>query len=367
MGKNAEKRIRAVFVIPDMGSGGAERVVSVLSNCFADRGQDVSIVYFLGDASDYELSDGVDRIFFGTSEKNGGAVSRIKRFRRLIKDMDRRERIVLIPFHDTCLKYCVASSAFTGIPVIACERNSPYIKGTSLLSRIKSNVPYMLSDRCVFQTEGAAEYYFRTVKKKGSVICNPLNAEAVEDWHGAASKTFISVGRLEPQKNHELLIRAFARFLKIHPDFKLEIYGEGSLRDHLTNLIKDLGAEDSVFLCGLTKEIGKKLAGSAAFILSSDYEGMSNALMEALACGAPVISTDHEPGGARALIDHGVNGLLVPVKNEAALTEAMEKIVSSPEMRLEMSRSASKIRDLISTEAIAAKWLEVINVAKRTD
>ena len=357
-----EKNTKAVFVIPDMGSGGAERVVSILANEFAERDIPVGIVYLLDDRTDYTLSEGVDKIVFNASGK--GKAGALKEFRKLIKELKRDSYPVLIPFHDTCLKYCAVATRFSRVPVVACERNNPYIKGTSFTARLKSNLPFMNAKRCVFQTEGAKDYYYRSVRKKSRVISNPLNTDILEDWRGKESDTVVSVGRLEPQKNHAMLIDAFAKVAEKYPAMKLDIYGEGSLRDALEEKIKILGLTGKVTLRGLTDKIGEVLASSRMFVLSSDYEGMSNALIEAMAAGVPVVSTDHPTGGAAALIEDGVNGYLTPVGDADALAGAMIKCLSDPEGTERMAKEAKKIAAGLSTGATADKWQEVIEACR---
>ena len=364
---SGSNKIKALFVIPNMGSGGAERVVSILSNQFVNSGHPVGIIYFLDRTSDYVLSDSVERIYFcDTAEKKTGTLSRIKEFRKLILGLSESCVPVLIPFHDTCLKYCVMSTALTRIPVIACERNNPFIKGNSALSKFKSGIAYRLSDMCVFQTDGAKQYYPASVKNKSRVINNPLDLSFIGNWRGTDSKKIISVGRLEAQKNQALLIDAFSDVVKSFPEYILDIYGEGSLREKLQDQIDILGLTGKVNLCGLTDKIGEVMSESRLFVLSSDYEGMSNALIEAMAAGVPVISTDHPCGGARALINSGENGVLVPVGDRAALTSAIKGSLLDPSGDERKAKEALKIRDKLSAEATAEKWLEVIEIAAGT-
>ncbi len=357
-----EKETFVLFVVPNMGKGGAERVVNELAKEFSSRSVGVAIVYALDRTTGYEIPEGIDRIYLDAASV--GKAAAIKKLRKTIKELKRGYCPVLIPFHDTCLKYSLAAALFTGVPVIACERNNPYIKGTGTLARIKSNIPYKMAKRCVFQTEGAAGYYCRAVRRKSSVIPNPLNADIIERWRGEDSDTVVSVGRLEPQKNQAMLIRAFRKVADGRPGMKLDIYGEGSLRGALEDMIKEYGLEGKVTLRGLTDIIGEVLASSRTFVLSSDYEGMSNALIEAMATGVPVVSTDHPTGGARALIKDGVNGYLTPVGDADALAEAIEKCLADPEKTKTMAKEAEKIADGLTAAATADKWQEVIEACR---
>ena len=270
------------------------------------------------------------------------------------------KKIIIIPFLDTCLKRVLASTIGLNIPIIASERNDPYQKGENVVARIKANIPYCLANYCIFQTPNARDYYWHVVRKKSAVIMNPLVMSDSIKWRSKSSKHIVSVGRLEKQKNQMLLINSFYYVNKKYPEYILDIYGEGSLNKELTLRIKELNLEDNVFLHGYSSDIYRILEDAEFFILSSDYEGMSNALIEAMAIGMPVISTDHPCGGAKMLIQDGVNGVLIPVKNESAMVNAMILLIENQGLAIKMGRNASEIRRNLCVETIVKNWMNVI-------
>ena len=353
--------MKIIFFIPNLSSGGAERVISILANSLVNKKYDVDIVCLQDNVISYPLSDKVNIVCF---DKNLLTCSKKLSFsilRNYLKNERKaNNRIVLIPFLDVCLTRVIVASFGLNIPIIASERNDPFQKGSSFLARLKANIPYWLSTHCVFQTEGARDYFYKIIRKKSNIIMNPIMMSPDIKWEGQNSKRIISVGRLESQKNHILLIDAFTHIHNEYPDYILEIYGVGSLKSELQKHISELSLDSSVKLCGHSSDIHSLLENSFLFVLSSDYEGMSNALIEALAVGMPVVTTDHPCGGARMLVKNDINGILVPVRDEIALAEAIKRVIENPEFRLSIGNNASEIRQILSVKQISEKWIELI-------
>ena len=162
------------------------------------------------------------------------------------------------------------------------------------------------------------------------------------------------------RNSHVFLIKAFADVSKNFPDYKLVIYGDGSRKDEYIKLAESLGVAEKVSFPGYVTDIGGKIADASLFVLSSDYEGMPNALMEAMALGLPCISTDCPCGGPRFLIKDGVNGLLVPVGDREALGEAMRKILDSPFFALSCASNAQDICKTLAPDKIYGEWEKYI-------
>lgn len=351
--------MKVIFILPNLGSGGAERVVTILSRALRERGFAVDIVMLLTDLVQYRVPDGVELVSLNTLGMS--KPNRLRVLRNYLKKQKADHgRVTVVPFQDNCLQYAVVSAMGLGIPVVACERNDPYQKGTRGLARFKANLPYALARQCVFQTPDARAYYRMGVEQKSRVIVNPLILPEDICWQGQESKRILSVGRLEPQKNQKILIDAFARLHREFPDYTLEIYGEGALRQQLQTQINELGLEQAVFLRGYASDIHEKLTQAALFVLSSDYEGMSNALIEALAIGVPVVTTDHPIGGARMLVEDGVSGLMTPVGDTDALYQAMKRLLWDPELAAALSRSGVRVRERLAVDAVVRQWLDVL-------
>ena len=162
-------------------------------------------------------------------------------------------------------------------------------------------------------------------------------------------------------ENQKLLVDAFALVSKDFPDYKLKIYGDGHLRDELQKQIEDYGLTEQVILMGAHKDIFNKISRASLFVLSSDFEGLPNTLIEAMCIGIPSVSTDCSPGGARELINDGENGFVVPCNNPQALAYAMNKVLSDNELAQKFSIEAKKISKRMESKEIAEKWIEFIN------
>ena len=153
-----------------------------------------------------------------------------------------------------------------------------------------------------------------------------------------------------------MLIDAFGRIKKEFPDYTLTIYGEGPFRTELEKRIRELGLEDSVSLPGKVQNVFECIADAELFVLSSNFEGMPNALIEAMCLGLPVIST--EVSGATDLIEHGKNGMLVDVANTEELTDAMRQMLGDDQMRQSCSQNALEINERLQLDGIISQWQE---------
>ena len=208
----------------------------------------------------------------------------------------------------------------------------------------------------IFQTEMAKSFFPDAIQKKGVVLKNPVDAQRIpEQYTGERERVIVGAGRLSQQKNMPLLLKAFARFAPNHPEFKLRIFGEGELREELTELARSLQIAGQVELPGRSTALLEKMNSSAMFVLSSDYEGMPNVLLEAMCMGMPCISTDCPSGGPRELIKDGVNGLLVPVGDEAALYEAMERMADRV-FATQLADAAYEIREELTSRDVFVSW-----------
>ena len=241
--------------------------------------------------------------------------------------------------------------------IIMAERSYPdrYSKTfTNLRNRC-----YNKADYCVFQTKEQMAFFPQTIQRKSVVIYNPIKDELPEVYHDVRKKVIVTYCRLQKQKNIPLLIKAFSKVANKYNEYRLEIYGYGELQDELQSLIDDLNLTGKVSLLPFDPDIHNKIVGYSMFVMTSDYEGMPNSLIEAMAIGLPVISTDCDGGGAKAVIENGVNGILVPKGDVNAVAAAMEELIEHPEKAEFLSKNAVKIREQLAVEKIAAEWLKL--------
>ena len=244
--------------------------------------------------------------------------------------------------------------------VVLSERNDPAQYPESKFGRKLRDFCFRLADVCVFQTEDAGKYFSKSIQKKGVVIPNPINDQIPYFDVKEREKVIMSAGRLKPQKNYPLLIRAFAKFSASFPDYYLDIYGEGYLLEELVALADELGVKEKVRFKGFCSDIFPIMAKVGMFVMSSDYEGISNSMLEAIAIGTPTICTDCPVGGARQMIEDQVNGMLVPLGDVDALAAAMCKVAGDKEFAEMLGNNGKKIREKYPIEVIAEKWIGVM-------
>lgn len=350
--------MKIAFSIPHMSLGGAQRVCYNLI-IWLQNNTDSEIFLIIYSSN---ITGGVD---FDLSAINhvyvdGNFQTRIKKERKVLKEFNPD---VLVSFGVPNAIFDIPASNGLGMKRVVCERNDPAHFGGSNITKLLSRTLMRCADAYVFQTRDAQLFYGGNMAKHSVVIPNPLfNTEHMPSHFIGEDreKTIVTAGRLNKQKNHPLLLRAFKNVHEKHPDYRLVIYGEGPERYHDEQLIKELSLRESVSLPGATTNVYEKLYKKAMFVLSSDFEGMPNALMEAMALGLPCISTDCPCGGPRDLIINGNNGLLVPVGDEKKMTDAMLTIIENEEVANSISTLARKVRNSYSMDIIAKKWLRFL-------
>ena len=353
--------MRCLFVAAGMLFGGAERGTSILAKEWAKQGVETRILLTRTDAtSQYELP--INTVVLSCRDKVISSkvkqVTIIREIRRLCKAW--KPDIVISFYNDLCALTAIATLGLN-IPLIYSERNDPNKTNQRLMDKLYRAVVEYAADKVVFQTEGAKQHYRKFVQKKSRVILNPLDTSNFPEHDPlAANKEIVTVGRLEPQKNHKLLINAFASFVPEHPEYRLVIYGSGSLQKELEMQISQLGLSHCIELAGATSAVHEKIKDASLFVLTSDYEGLPNVLMEAMAVGLPCISTDCSPGGARELIENGQDGIIVPCGEADILAEAMAGVLSDSNFADMMGRNARRIRERVASEKIAGEWLKFI-------
>lgn len=350
---------RISFFIGGMYRGGAERVISILANYYAKSGWDVDVVMLLYDQVQYELDPRIRVICLspGSQKRVSGGIYWISKVRGYIRE---NKPSVIVSFVAR-INIIVLLSAF-GLKqkVLISERNDPANDGRSKAIELLTRALYPAAKRIVFQTQKARSHFGKTIQEKSIVIPNPITIYAEAD---KPKQKIVAVGRLAEQKNHKMLIRAFSKVLLKHPDFELWIYGDGPLKVQLEELSKELQIGEKVFLPGNVSDIHRQISDAECFVLSSNYEGLSNALLEAMIMGIPCIST--ACAGSDEYINNGNNGLLIPVNDTEALTNAMLAIIENGELRDRISQNGKKIASKVSTERVINTWEETIKDCMR--
>ena len=346
------------------GNGGAERQITMLANALSSYGHEVYFVITGANNICYPISESVKCV--DVTQCEGKPFGIIRRY-----FAQRRALYSIMP--EITIHYNFQSAYFAVVmpqkvrgKIIYSERGDPYDDEYSgLLGLIRQHAIKRING-FVFQTEGARDFFDENIRMRSTVIHNPLSISPDKREPSIVrDKRIVSVGRLHPQKNQRLLIEAFAKIAAEFADYSLEIYGDGPLKEDLERLINDKGLKTQVHLLKARKDIFSAIKNAAMFVLSSDYEGMPNALMEAMALGMPCISTDCRPGGARALIESGVNGIIVPCGDSMDLAEKMSFLIKNSETANKYGEKATHIAETHTPEAIFKQWEKFIETISK--
>ncbi len=349
------------FCIDTLGRGGAERVMSNLANEFA---KDKYEVYFLCNRhaeKEYELTSEIKHIYLcdelRLSQYN--CLAKIQQMLFLRWFLHRNNIDIGIAFMGGNNFALLAATLFTNIKRIISIRNSPEKEYPTILHKILYSLLFPTASRIVFQTTEEKTYFNKKIQNLGTIIYNPISDRFYHNDKTQRRKNIVSVGRLVPQKNQKMLIDAFYSIQGEYPDIILEIYGDGYLRTELEKYVKQLGMTNRIYLRNSVIDIEKYINGASMFVMTSKNEGMPNALMEAMALGLPVISTDCAGGGPRELIKHQNNGLLVQNKQE--LIESMKEILSNPARGEILGRNAQLSATNFHERKIYSIWKKLID------
>ena len=356
--QKGHKQMKITIFIGSISGGGAERVACNLAN-FLLKKHEVTMLTMSETPNAYGLHDIVRHISLITAKerknKIAGNALRYFRLKRYLKNTECDCYLVMLPITTALLlhfkKICKA-------PIIASERNNPYI--FSSFKRIMMRHYAKRADAWVFQTEDAAKWY-EGIAKESVVIPNAINPAFIrEPYVGEKEKSIVAAGRLSEQKNFKLLIEAFSKIAPDFPEYDLKIFGKGPLEQDLREYAAEKGVGERVNFMGYVDNMPEQLEKASLFVLSSDFEGMPNALMEAMALGLPCVSSDCPVGGPRFLIKDGENGLLVLVGDAEKMTEAMKSLLNDPEKAQIMGDNSREIANTLSPHEIYKKWESVI-------
>ncbi|WP_195921505.1 MULTISPECIES: glycosyltransferase family 4 protein [Erysipelotrichales] len=348
---------RIVFFDGTLMQGGAERVISILSKSMIKEKYNVTILLYYNEEIFYKLDPNVKVVSVFKNTGSDNILINIKWIRQFLKSNADIILSFLAPFN----MLAIAADFGLKIPIIVADRNDPRKIPSSFLLRKARDFLYLLADGVVIQTTHNRDYFSKYIQRKSAVIYNPIS---LNDKKGIATKTvkkkrIVSVGRLMKQKNQLLLLRAFKKVVSMRPGYKLTIYGEGPERPFLEKYILENHLEESVDLPGSVKNVHECIANAEIFVMSSNFEGMPNALIEAMCLGLPSIST--KVSGATDLIQDGVNGDLVDLNDEQALADKMIRLIDDDNRRKTYAFNAIELNELLNTETIVKQWIEYIN------
>ncbi len=395
-----------MFIMPVMKGGGAEKVAALLLNEFNKCGYECELVLTNSDRSeivDRGLDQNITLTVLRESFGKNGMFNKIfialfrlftslickipealkkrvpakwaylsfraqyhNELKALQKHIEKKPDAKIISFLQPSIPLTLLATRNFPNRVVVSERADPYrlLKKRYGYNFIKEY--YQRADAVVFQTNDAKAAYPENISAKGTVIFNPINDKLPEAYFGESEKYVTTFCRISRQKNLPVLVEAFAGFYKEYSDYRLKIIGEPQNDDDRASLAETkaladkLDVTDYIDFMPFSAEVHNLIIRDAMYVNSSDYEGMSNAMLEAMAIGMPVICTDCPIGGANAVIENNRNGILTQVGNADEICEAMKKIAGDKEFARKLSKNAAEIRHTLSLENTANKWMELL-------
>ncbi|MCR4990338.1 MAG: glycosyltransferase [Lachnospiraceae bacterium] len=402
------------FYIGSLNKGGAERVMCNLAEFFFNEGYKVTLVTtYLAD-DEYDVQDGkwtvikkgadapcelprgykeltvlnpddeLKKVYLGPSEKEsinrvftalmpderGGRIVNLqRRIRKLRNTWIDIKPDIIISFLGKNNVMALRSSKGLGIPVVVSVRSNPAREYADRLLNMSMKSLFQKAAGIAVQTNGAADFFKGALKDKCKVLPNSLHPGFMDRAivpFDEREKEIISVGRLDENKNQILLIRAFADVVKIHPEYKLRLFGDGPSKGDFEKEAKNLGLNDSnVIFEGNVSDVASKISRASIFVLPSKQEGMPNALLEAMSLGIACISTDCPCGGPADIINDGQNGLLIPMGNDDdmkdSLVKALLRLIEDKALPSSISNKALDIRKTYAPERINGLWKDYVD------
>lgn len=350
--------MKVTFFVGQLEQGGAERVVSLISNKLVEKGFNVEILTYYDRNINYNINKSINIIKVVKETNSNNILKNINWLKNYFKNNTNIIISFMAPFNILSL----FANRKNSTPIIVSDRNDPRSVPSNPIIRYIRDLFYDLyADLVIVQTENNKSYFNKNIQNKTVIISNPvdLNDLACKAIETKKKNVIVSAGRLMPQKNQIMLIDAFKIIHDKYNDYQLVIYGEGPHRKELEKRIDELELSEYVFLPGELKDVLKKELAAKAFVLSSNYEGMPNALIEAMCLGLPCVST--KVSGANELIEDGANGYLVNTNDVNALSNRLEKIINDDKLANKLAKNASKLNKTLNIDVITDKWVTFIN------
>lgn len=355
---------KIMFYISSLAKAGAQRVILNLTESLLSKGHQVTIVTTAVVGNEYELPKGAVRIISdiqGEEITSNRIVNLKNRFSKLRNIWKKERPDVIVSFIGKNNFMAILTSLGLSIPVVTSVRGEPKEEFYSSMMELLAKTLMGLSTGIVLQTPDAKKYFPKWIQKKAVILENPLNPEFIEEYYdGERKPEIVSVGRIDSNKNQKLIIDAFYQIADEFPEVKLILYGDGEDREKLLQYVQESPYSGRIYLPGAISDVKERIKKAKVFVLSSNTEGMPNALMEAMALGIPCVSTDCPCGGPKMLMEGKENGILVPVGNSEKMAEAMGTILQDDVLWDKYSKNAYQVTKSLNPETVNRKWEEYL-------
>ncbi len=355
---------KITFVIADLGAGGAQRVIASLANEFARQPDyHVDVVSFSAprEGTFFSFHPDVVLRYAAVNRASSGFISgvwanlkRVAVLRGILKEL--QPDVVISFLAETNCKVLLSAVGLR-VPVIVSERSDPYLYPDIALWRVLRRVTYPLATHLVCQTKYAADYFGYLPRK--SVIYNPVIISEATGPVPCTEPYILGVGRQSHEKGFDLLIEAHALALSRGADLKLVLAGDGPDRAKLVQLAQDLGTSKHVIFAGAQPDLSGYYRHAQMFVLPSRFEGMPNALLEAMAYGCPAVVTPDFRAAAE-IVAHGHNGLIAQRADPAGFCDQIIDLYENSGKRQAVGAQAKRDSARFDNVKIAAQWRDLI-------
>lgn len=357
------------MLIGALCKGGAEHVLVNLADYLIKQGHQVTVVTQYRKENEYQLNENAKRIISDISEdetSDSRITNFVRRFCKLRKIWRQEKPDVILSFIGKNNIMAIATSMWLPIATVISVRGEPREEYYNKRLRFIAKSLFYFADGIILQTETCRSFFPVGIRKKAVILKNPVHSSFFrEPYIGQREKTITAVGRIDENKNHKLLILAFSQMAEEFPDYKLVIYGDGEKKGELQQSVEKLGLENRVSFPGRIENVAEAIYKTRVFVLSSNTEGMPNTLLEAMALGLTVVSTDCPCGGPAELIEHGKNGLLTPVGDEKAMKENLRFVLNNLQRADEMGNNARITSEIYRPEAVLSEWEKYLILQKK--
>lgn len=357
MSNAALSGVKIMFVHHEFTYGGASKSLAFWLNTLDEAGADLSIVtYKSSKKSLYDLPSNLN-IITPINRPDLPILKRIVDLKTVVYAAVKIKPVIIISLMPVNSFYAYIASKFISANVIVSERGCPSEK-LGVIDKIRQWTMNH-ADGAVFQTVGARNYYSKKTQMTSIVLPNPAETSADEVDFKLRKDEIVYVGRFEMKnKRHDVMLNVLQSILEHDSGIILNCFGDGPDLELVKEITEKMGLSDNVHYWGRVDEVQQLLENYKYFIFTSDYEGIPNALIEAMLAGMVCVSTDCKPGGARLIIEDQKNGLLLERGDVQGLSSALLRVMSDQEFSLGLSYEARKIREKFDSANIKAQLIE---------